>query len=725
MRTATSIFLSLILALSLPLLDWGQSPQSSQPANAAQATTSSSASQESGVTYHETVFLPSYRFVSPSGFAGRVAEYDSLDQSVGGELSWAFVDHLRENSWKFRANFLSRDDYELHHQLRFGGFVTLSMENRSMIRHLENVPLGTIANGDGTFSNIMSPDDIGVDVLPDQALYGVQRRMNAVRADIKIPKSPVSFYVKGNWGSRNGMTNQQHYDMASNTTVPPVCGESCHQYSQYRSINYTTRGISGGLRLKIRQAILSFEHSFRSFHDRLPNPVSQFGAVLGSEEEPLPPGVPDTLPRNYIHNVLPSHRTFSDALRLQAPLTHGATFTGDISYGHTRNEFTGNPNRFLNANAAFHWNPFAKLRTIVDFHQQNQINKFEPSSVINGVVVSYNLFGNPSFHRYWTGVSTDYELKPWMNVETYYKRENITRSNSFLWPQIYSPNSVYSPPNSTVNGPFVPGLIPSTSSNVAGADLRFHKSARWNIRTGYEWIGTHSPGYLIDPGTAHRTFLSTTFVPRQWLSFSNDFSVLLQGNFSSIQRKNRLYLNTSYLTLTPWNEWSLSLGYAYYQNNMATDVIYGTDTAVAFYAESLLPYKALSQSYSVGSTYNFKKRLFWRLDFSHIASHSEIRPSAPNPADCAAQSLDCSFSVAFARSYSNFTVPQILSSSSIDYRWARGISSGFRFQYDSYTDRGASLPVGPPVPLLFQGLPIRSDLSGRLRTYSVFVGRAW
>jgi hypothetical protein len=704
MRTATSIFLSLILALSLPLLDWGQSPQSSQPANAAQATTSSSASQESDVTYHETVFLPSYRFVSPSGFAGRVAEYDSLDQSVGGELSWAFVDHLRENSWKFRANFLSRDDYELHHQLRFGGFLTLSMENRSMIRHLENVPLGTTANGDGTYSNMMSPDDIGVDVLPDQALYGVQRRMNTVRAEIKIPKSPVSFYVKGNWGSRNGMTDQQHYDMGAD----PTCGGSCHQYSQYRNVNYTTRGISGGLRLKVRQAILNFEHTFRSFNDRLPNPVGPFGAVTFSPEEPPPaPNVPNTVPGNYIFNVLPSHRTFSDTLRLQAPLSHGITFTGDISYGHTRNEFTGNPDKFLNANAGFNWTPVSKLRMTIDFHQQNQINNFVPHP--------YTLFGNPSFHRYWTGVSTDYELKPWMNVETYYKRENITRSNSFLWPQIYSPNSVYSPPNSTVNGPFVPGLIPSTSSNVAGADLRFHKGERWNIRTGYEWIGTHSPGYLIDPGTAHRTFLTTTFVPRQWLSFSNDFSVLLQSNFSSIQRENRLYLNTSYLTLTPWNEWSLTLGYAYFQNNMATDVTYGTDAAVAFYAESMVPYKALSQSYSVGSAYNFKKRLFWRLDFSHIASHSEIRPSAPNPADCAAQSLDCSFSVAFARSYSNFAVPQILSSSSIDYRWAHGISSGFRFMYDSYTDRGAA----------FQGQQIRSDLSGRLRTYSVFVGRAW
>jgi hypothetical protein len=703
MRTAASILLSFILALGLPLTDWAQSPQSAQPTSGAQSTTnsSSSAGNESEVTYHETVFLPSYRFVSPSGFAGRVAEYDSLDQSAGGELSWSFIDHLRENSWKFRANFVNRDDYELRHQIRFGEFLTLSMENRSMIRHLENVPLGSVNNGDGTFSNLLS-NDIGVDVLPDQALYGVQRRMNSVRADVKIPNSPVSFYVKGNWGSRNGVTDQQRYDMGSD---PVSCDAGfCHQYSQYRNINYTTRGISGGLRLKIRQAILSLEHSFRSFHDRLPNPSDFYGDVSGGE---LPAWASPTVAGNYIHNVLPSHRTFSDALRLQAPLSHGITFTGEISYGHTRNEFTGNPDKFLNANTALNWKPVSKLRTTVDFHQQNQINNFVPQP--------YTLFGNPSFHRYWTGVSADYAVNSWADVETYYKRENIARSNSFLWPQMYSPDSVYSPPNSTANGPFVPRLIPNTSSNVGGAALRFHGGGRWNIRTGYEWIGTHNPGYLIDPGTSHRTFLTTTFMPKPWLNFSNDFSVLLQSNFGSIQRRNRLYLNTSYVTLTPWTEWALTLGYAYYQNNLATDVVYGTDTAVAYYAESLAPYKALSQSYSIGSTYNFRKRLYWQLDFSHVASHSEIRPNAPNPADCAAQSLDCSFSVAFASSFSNYALPQILSSSSIDYRWSHGISSGFRFLYDSYTDRGA----------VFQAQRIRSDLSGRLRTYSVFVGRAW
>src|ERR1700675_3194493 len=72
MRVAASILLALMLVLGLPSPEWGQSPQSSQAATAAQAPANSSPSTEAGVTYQEIVFLPSYRFVSPSGFAGRV-----------------------------------------------------------------------------------------------------------------------------------------------------------------------------------------------------------------------------------------------------------------------------------------------------------------------------------------------------------------------------------------------------------------------------------------------------------------------------------------------------------------------------------------------------------------------------------------------------------------------------------------------------------------------------
>jgi hypothetical protein len=216
---------------------------------------------------------------------------------------------------------------------------------------------------------------------------------------------------------------------------------------------------------------------------------------------------------------------------------------------------------------------------------------------------------------------------------------------------------------------------------------------------------------LTDPQTSRRVFAGGTFAPNTWISFTEDFSVLRQSNFQAptqqpIQRWKRLYLNTSYLTLKPVPDWSLGWGYAYYQNNLRTDLMYGTDP---FYAESLVPFKAISQSYSFSSTYLLKKKLAWNVEFAHTASSSSLRPNLSNAPICDAGPvpLPCADSVAFASQFSTVNVPQALASSTLDYRWKGGFDSGLRFQYGSYKDE------------------VHPELNGHLNTYAVFFGKTW
>ncbi len=44
------------------------------------------------VTYHLNVMMPQYRFIDTSGYGGRVGEYDSLQQSLGGDLAFDYVE---------------------------------------------------------------------------------------------------------------------------------------------------------------------------------------------------------------------------------------------------------------------------------------------------------------------------------------------------------------------------------------------------------------------------------------------------------------------------------------------------------------------------------------------------------------------------------------------------------------------------------------------------------
>lgn len=415
-------------------------------------------------TYHLIVFPLQYRFVGTSGYAGRVAEYDSLRPSVGGDLTLTLISHPRQTSWKSRANFLSRDEYDINSQLRLGQYLTLGVNSRSFVRHLDNVPFG--AN--------LSPDDIiRTDSIPDGTLFGIKRTQSAVDLRIKVPRLPVTLFVRGGWQARRGHTQLQYYDMGGDAS----CG-SCHSASQFRTVNYTTRNIGFGADVKLGRVSLTYEHDFRSFVDRLQNPLDLYGSTLSLPDDELPAGVPDTIRGYYIHNILPKHRTFSDTLRLRVPLVKSATFNGSVTNGWTRNVFTGHPQKFLNADATVNGRFLERLSTTVDYHQQNTLNEFTPL---------YPLFADPSFHRYWLGGRLEYRATSHWGVEAHYRRTDVTRTNADLFPQFYSPDNLD-----------VRRVIPSTFSNTVGFSASYRQGELWNLRSGYEWVGTHAPGYVTD-----------------------------------------------------------------------------------------------------------------------------------------------------------------------------------------------------------------------------------
>jgi hypothetical protein len=127
----------------------------------------------------------------------------------------------------------------------------------------------------------------------------------------------------------------------------------------------------------------------------------------------------------------------------------------------------------------------------------------------------------------------------------------------------------------------------------------------------------------------------------------------------------------------------------------------------------------MSQTYSIHSTYDLKKRLALNVNFAHTAAHSGMRPDL-NPADYPVfpwttdPAGDPQFPAHFAQALvigsglvSRVDVPQTLIGSTADYHFHSGFDSGFRFNYGSYTDF------------------IRPELTGKLRSYTAFFGRVW
>src|ERR1017187_7349360 len=216
---------SALLVVALLVAAATYSVQAQQPST----TPSQPAENVPEVNYHVTVMLPQYRFLDTSGYGGRVGEYDSLQQSLGGDLSFDYVSVPQHMTIKSTWDVISRDDYDLKSRVTFGKWLDFTLDNRSFIRHLDdNSYFGASA---------ISPD--------------IMRRMNNFTAKVQLPKIPVKLFVKGGWQARDGNSQMQYFDMGGNGTLTDTGCDNCHSASQYRTLNYTTRNIAGGAEVKL------------------------------------------------------------------------------------------------------------------------------------------------------------------------------------------------------------------------------------------------------------------------------------------------------------------------------------------------------------------------------------------------------------------------------------------------------------------------------------------
>jgi predicted CXXCH cytochrome family protein len=671
-----------------------------------------------------------YRFLDVSGFAGRVGEYDSLQQSGGTNDSTAYVIPEKRLTVVSRGVVLTGSDYSFRSQLTVGDRLKAGLDLRSLVQQQDHYP---------SYLAQLSPSDFGLpgavtDSIPTNAVFAVVRRLGSGYASVKTPKLPVHLFVRGDMQARTGQTQLTYLDENSTTT----CGEQCHQASQYQAVNYTTRNVGGGVDAQVKNLLhFLYEHKFSSFNDRLVFPIVTYTGPFTPESEPTfgsstanpPPSgpAPQDVPAGSYYYDIPSPNQFSSD-SVQMNLTPSAEFVvnGQVTYTRLRNTFTRNPQNWFDTDETASWAPQERIRLTADYHQQNMINGFTPY---------YTLYGNVSYHRHWEGLRAEFELPAGFSLEAHYKRAGITRSNAALWPQFYS-----------VDNTDLQMVIPSSTSNTTGVELHYAYGGVWNARAGYEWTGTDHPGYLIVPKSNNRVFASVWLTPKPWLTFSNDTSINVQNAFPSpalpstpslaqgfggdisglpanFQRRDRFYTDAASAEIRPLPVWNLGLGYSYQQNNLTTYMAFQNDSSTNYVVdEPSVPYKQLSQVVWGDSTYTVKERLGLNLRFTHNASNSGYRPDL-NPNDAASlgnaaliqqgvfdpgmfQSALGNLSLGSTQ-ISEVKVPQWLGDAKAYYLFPYKIEAGAVFHYGSYGDYW------------------NPNLNGVLRAFDVYAGRTW
>ncbi len=642
-------------------------------------------------------FTPgAYRFLNLTGYGARVGEYDSLQESWGGDLEADYVSIPHHLSFLNRGTVISGSDFDVKSLFTLGDRLEVGGQLRSFVQQQDNYPF---------YTSVISPDIVNVqgntslyDGIPFGSAYAVKQRLGNVYARLKLPRVPVRLFVKGGWQARVGQTQLGFLDENVNNN----CGETCHFTSRLQQLNSTTRDVGGGVQVSLRGLDLTYEHDYSSFNDRLPFPAGTFGPML-NEFEPGPVYVPNTPAGTYYLDI-PSPSTYSaDTLSLNWTPSSKLYFNGQAAYRHGRDVFTNNPQNAFDAVTTLGWHPLDRLRITADYRQQNLVNDFVPY---------FAYYGNLSYHEYWAGVKADYELAHHLDLEANYRHSAISRSNAFLWPQIYSfdnTDRLY--------------VVPSSSSNTTGLTLRYHGDSHWNARAGYEWTGTNQPGYLVVPGSNNRIFGDVTLMPARWLTFTNDLSIIVQNAFPVIQRRNRFYAETASATLAPVPSWNLVLGYSYQQNNLDTYMAFQNDAAAGYVVqEPLVPYKQLSQSYWIQSSYKYKQRLGVNLALAHNSAHSGMLPDV-NPNDYLLLGngplvQNGTFDPGLFQQalgaiqlgstlVSQVNVPQFIGQGKLYYLLPHGFDTGFLLYYGSYRDY------------------TNPSLNGTLRSYSIYFGRSW
>jgi hypothetical protein len=662
-----------------------------------------------------------YQFLDVSGFAGRVGEYNSLQQSAGIDVETAYVSVPNHTTLVTRSDVLTGDDYRFASQLTISKWLQAGFDQRSFVQQQDHYPFWT-----GTLSSDFLPPDGSTDLIPSHATFAVTRRLGNAYARAKVPKLPVHLFVTGDWQARSGVSQLGYLDENATPAVyvggvNTTCGQLCHYSSQYQSVNYTTRNIGGGADVDLGPVRLTYQHQFSSFNDRLVFPTGMYAGPFTPENEGFsiinpPPSGPaplDVAAGNYFLDIPSPSQASSDSVNLSWTASPQLSFNGNVLYTRLRNTYTNNPQNTFGTDETLNWRPINRLRLTVDYHQQNLTNNFIPY---------YSLYGNMSYHDHSEGVRLDYELAAGFDVDTYYRRSGITRSNASLWPQIYS-----------IDNTDLLTVVPSSFSNTTGLALRYHDhGGTWSARAGYEWTGTHNPGYLIVPQSNNRIFGNVTYAPATWLTFTNDLSIMAQNAFPAIplpnnpgnfQRRDRFYTETASATLRLVPAWYLGLGYSYQQNNLNTYMAFQNDSGVGYVVdEPFVPYKQLSQTYWGESAYTIKQRLGLTLRVTYNSAHSGMRPDV-NPNDAAQLGNQALIqqgafdpvlftaalgNVQFASTQiSQVVVPQWIGESKVNYLFPHKFEGGLVVYYGSYRDYW------------------NPNLNGVLRNFNVYVGRSW
>lgn len=602
----------------------------------------------------EVYIRTGYRYIHLSGDR-KVSEFEFPHSSltVGGELRIVKERHRLHLDVEYR----NQKDYEGDVAYAFKDLVLFRWINSTLFHNLDNTPPVDLDPATAATA--------AVQVFDQGKKYGKTVGLNSLLLRLKLPDFPAHLYIEGFFVDKNGTQQQKFLGGQASIRSGTI------RVSEKRDIDLETRIYTVGVNSHLGPIEVDYAHSEKRLNVGQSDPVYTY----------LNPstGVPPLLPLGgaYAHNGMPELKSSTDTLKIHT------TYTGQIAASAALSK-TGKENRensaqadFLYGAADFTYMPADRITVFLKYrHKESELESPGLAYITNltsGDVYSSKVYQPISSVSDMYSASIRFRALPNITLKGEINIEDIRRENNEEW----------NTPDST-----------EKTTMLLSSDMKLHKNLKLKLKYTHKSI--NDPAHNIEPEASDELYASLSWNPVKnlttFLSYANRHesrdSVHYLYTLSGIEyeavvgeRKvddERLTGVVNYMLL---NNLSITGSYAFGRTTTKQDIMYSCNTGGCFgadpagtpYADPMVPFRTVFQTFGLDLTYQPFSSLSLNGGLSHTTAQGRFSPSNL----LGQNSID---------DFSELKTRETIYSASGEYRLRNGFGIGLNYRYATFKD---------------------------------------
>lgn len=533
------------------------------------------------------------------------SEYEYLKDSpsLGGDMEMYYYPHRIH----LEFDFLNKNDYFADISYAYGDKVLSRLTNRTLYHNLDNFESQAFA-GYPVMRLDTSFDD-----------YGIRSSMNTVFLRFKPLEFPFHVYVNSRLGYKDGIIQQRFQGGDGYRSEE-------EKVSQERDIEWDSQEFTVGTNSHLGPFEVDISHSRGKFDSVEGTSMSyQYEEAVDTWSPPFTDI--KRIAGIYPHNLIPDLEGASTILKVHTSYTGRIVGSVTISNAKRENMVSGAKSDYFSGSAEARLIPMKRMSIALKYrHRQEDIdNPDNLEDAYYGLASIQNaVYGiRPSISSRTDAVSGNirYRIFRPLSVNFGYAYKQVNRD--------HIENSVRDW-----------DLPEKTTENALSFSARARLPMNLKMKVNYKHTAISDPGSNVQPDRSDGGVVSLTWIPIARVT------AFLSYGITSEERKDLSHIDVdkrdagrqkiaSSLSYLLNEKLSMTVGYAWFNNKIEQDILYGYDYQTSPPTSLLdkdVQYEDVADNYSVNISYLPKERIILSAGGSWTRSNGEFSPDSFNVA---------------------------------------------------------------------------------------------